>query len=321
VAQPLSLLRRPLPRAAAFAAAALGWAALGCASTLPSADEPGSDGAAEQGLHGSRWSWVEASCSDGRLRLEREGFERELNIEVESDAFLLTQETRLDARGCFRTSVVRARMTPETGLFRFEREADVRVQGGESCGPEEAEVADGALRLSGRTLEMVIFRSPFCRGFDVRMVYRRAATEVLAPRQLVGRYLAHFNRRDPERLAGLFAPEGSLEEPFTPTEDGSYLRHEGRSEVRGFYASAFATVPWLGMRLQELRVAPEGREVSVVWEYMDGRLAEPIIGRNLMLLVAGEIYEARIQMVTAGVLAAPGSADDDPPTPSDQPGD
>ena len=63
------------------------------------------------------------------------------------------------------------------------------------------------------------------------------------------RYAAAFNRRDADAMAALFVDTGALVEPFTRTDDGNYKRHEGRAAVRAWYASAFASAPWLALRL------------------------------------------------------------------------
>lgn len=286
---------------------------LACAGRAAEPAEPGA-GTSIARLDGSRWLWVSAECSDGAVDLATLGFDQELFLSVQQSSLLMTYETSLATKGCDTTEIWRVSFA-ETGQFGFEPQSRVTLPAGADCGARASERVDGALRLSDDTLEVVTARSPWCRGFDARFVYRRVPSEPLDARALVTRYVAHFNRRDAEGMAHLFSEAGSLVEPFSHTADGNYRRHQGRGEIRAWYASAFAGTPWLAMRLLEIDTTDEGGQVAATWEYMDENLKAPIRGRNLFVLAGGEIFESEVQLISEPVpatLQAPSVAEGGP---------
>jgi hypothetical protein len=257
-------------------------------------------------LQGARFVWVEAECSDGPLELGQLGFERELAVEVGRDTLLLTFDTAVVTAGCRSTSVVSVKAAPDadttqggpTELYRYTPESVVTLPAGTSCGAVETSPALGTLRLAGDQLELVTQGSPWCRGFDARFVYRRSEPKPLLPEQVAARYVAHFDRGDARSVAALFEAAGSLVEPFTRTDDGNYERHEGRAAVQAWLVRSFASTPWHAMRLLALVPGSSSDQLIADWEYMDANLAEPLRGRNLFVIAAGEIYESEIQLTS-----------------------
>lgn len=246
-------------------------------------------------LADARWIWLSAQCVDGGLALDPLGFERTLTSELRGDRIVLTYDTELAEPFCTSTEIWT--LTPLAGgQFWFKPEARVTLPAGVQCGAREDAPRQGVLRMTGEMLEEIHFGSAWCRGFDARFLYRRAASVQLGAEQLVRRYVAHWNRRDPRAVASLFAEDGQLLEPFTRSADGSLVRHQGRTNVEAWFADAFATTPWLAMQLTEIEPRGEG-QVIASWRYMDARLAEPVSGRNLYVLAGGEIFATEVQLL------------------------
>jgi ketosteroid isomerase-like protein len=261
----------------------------------PAAVAPSPSPAALSVLADARWTWLSAQCVDGGLALDPLGFDRTLSSEVRGDRVVLTYDTLLAEPACESTEVWT--LSPVSGgQWWFRPEARVTLPASAQCGAREDAPRQGVLRMSGETLEEIHFGSAWCRGFDVRFAYRRAAPGELSAEQLVRRYLAHWNRRDPRAVASLFAEEGQLVEPFTRSPDGSLVRHQGRANVEAWLADAFATTPWLAMQLTGIEPRSES-QVIANWRYMDARLAEPVSGRNLFVLAGGEIFATEVQLL------------------------
>jgi hypothetical protein len=248
-------------------------------------------------LDGSRWSWVEAECSDGALELGRVGLDRELSVQADGEALRLIFETELATDGCYSSAEWSAKPSAGESNWRFKPRALLTLPPDAQCGPVEHKATNGTLRVLGDQLEMVTQRSGWCRGFDARFVYRRSQARPLSERQVVARYAGAFNRRDADGMAQLFAASGSLVEPFTRTEHGNHARHEGRDAVRKWYASAFESAAWLGMRVTSITKGRSAGHVIADWDYMDAHLARPLRGRNLFVIAGGEIYETEVQLV------------------------
>jgi len=269
-------------------------------------------------IAGSRWTWVEAECNDGALDLARLGFEREFTLDLREDegSLLLTFDTELVTAGCSATSVWLARPAGDAELWQLEPQAVVSEPPDGECGARERDATLGTLRMSSDVFEIVTHRSSWCRGFDARFVYRRAPPRRLSPRDVVVRYVAHFNRGDASAVADLFVDSGALVEPFTRTDDGNYKRHEGRARVQDWYENAFRSAPWHALRLLSLSSGAETGHLIAQWEYMDPHLSEPLSGRNLFVVAGGEIYETEIQLVSdpkpQGEAAGPESAPGNP---------
>jgi len=243
--------------------------------------------------------WLSAQCVDGSLALDPLGFERTLRSELRGNRLILTYDTSLVEPPCTSTEVWT--LTPVAGnQWWFAPDARVTLPASATCGAREDSARQGVLRMTGDTLEEIHFGSAWCRGFDVRFSYRRAAPAQLTAEQLVRRYLAHWNRRDPRAVASLFASDGLLVEPFTRSNDGSPVRHQGRANVEAYLADAFATTPWLALQLTEIELRSDS-QATATWQYMDARLAEPVRGRNLFVLAGGEIFATELQLLTPPV--------------------
>jgi hypothetical protein len=252
----------------------------------------------------AHFRWISAQCVDGALDLAGQGFERTLTSELDGKALRLTYESRLAQPQCVSTEVWSAR--PEAaGQWQFEPGADVRLPADAPCGAASSQsVGHGMIQLSGDTLEELRFNSPWCRGFDVRFVYRRIPAPPVAHAEIVRRYVAHWNRRDPKALAALFAQSGALIEPFTRSSDGLPVRHEGRAAIEAWLASAFHSVPWQALQLRDVETLDERGQVLATWSYFDAKLAEPLAGRNLFVLAGEEIFATELQLVSEPVPAS-----------------
>jgi hypothetical protein len=263
-------------------------------------------------LDRARFMWVSAQCVDGVLDLAKTGFERTLRTEVHGSSLRFTYDTRVVQPDCVSTEVWT--LEPEVaGQWQFSPGAQVSLPAGAPCGAAADSVGHGVIRVSGEILEELRFASPWCRGFDVRFVYRRVPNAVLTPDEIIRRYVAHWNRRDAQAVAGLFAEHGLLIEPFTRSVDGAPVRHEGRAALEGWLSAAFATTPWLAMQLRSIEPLAEAGQTLAVWHYRDPRLAEPLVGRNLFLLAGGEIFTTELQLLSEPATRA--SARVDPVSP------
>jgi hypothetical protein len=256
-------------------------------------------GARERGgLAGSRWVWLDAECSDGALELGSVGLERTLGVEISPRGVVqLTFDSELAASGCSATSVWSVTPTQRAARWRFAPEAVVALPPDGRCGADEREATEGTLRMLGDVLEVVVYRSQWCRGFDARFLYRRSTPDQLTPRALAARYIAHWNRGDAAAVAQLFVDDGALIEPFTRTDDGNYARHQGRAEVQAWLDRAFASSPWLALRLLSFEPGAGPGQWIATWDYMDANLATPLRGRNLFVIAGGEIFETELQLV------------------------
>lgn len=253
-------------------------------------------------LASSRWTWLSAQCVDGGLALDPLGFERTLESDVRGSRVLLTYDTLFADPICVTTEVWSLRPVPG-GQWWFSPEARVTQPVRAGCGAHEDAARQGVLRMTGDTLEEIHFGSEWCRGFDVRFMYRRTPVQALDTPQIVRRYFAHWNRRDPRAVASLFASDGVLVESLSRSPDGLPVRHEGRSSVEAWLADSFATTPWLAMQLTDIDVRSES-QATASWRYMDARLAEPVEGRNLFVLAGGEIFATEVQLLTPPVARA-----------------
>jgi uncharacterized protein (TIGR02246 family) len=299
---------RPLSRRAARAAGfALALAALAVASACTHASFYAPSEAAPappkttpiSALANSRWTWLSAQCIDGGLPLDPIGFDRTLDAEVRGNRLLLTYDTTFADPGCVTTEVW-ALSPVASSQWWFSPEARVTQPVRSACGAVEAAPRQGVLRMTGDTLEEIHFGSEWCRGFDVRFSYRRTEPQALDAAQLVRRYLAHWNRRDPRAVAALFASDGVLVETLSRSPDGGPVRHQGRSNVEAWLADAFATTPWLAMQLTDIDARSDS-QVTATWRYMDARLASPVEGRNLFVMAGGEIFATELQLLDAPV--------------------
>jgi len=281
----------------------------GCGGSGPGPVTPVSAAA----LDGTRWTWLDVQCSDSALPLAVQGFERELRVEVHGGQLRFTEDTTLP--DCRRSELRDARV--EAGRWQLELRARLGFPIDAECGPASSQQQAIALGLSGDVFEVLEFTSPWCRGYDARFTYRRAPPLAPPEEQLIERYFLLFNVRDAAGLAAMFATDGSLVEPFTRTDNGLLARHEGRDAIAAWFERTFAAAPRLALRVTELRSDEPGQHV-VSWEYMDDQLAEPLRGRNLFVIAAGEIFETQVQLLeaprpAAGAASAPTAATEPAP--------
>jgi hypothetical protein len=286
-----------------LALSVLAWLALLAACHAAQVEEPLEPAARLMSLDGARWTWLSAQCVDGAIDLNQIGFERTLTSEVRGSRIRLTYDTVLSDPACVSTEVWTLTPLPPQ-QWRFTPEAHVALPVSVACGPIDREARPGMLRLAGDTLEELVFGSAWCRGFDARFTYRRAATEPLDMNASVRRYVAHWNRRDASAVSSLFASEGWLIEPFTRSSDGLPVRHEGRAEIEAWLIEAFASTPWLALQLDTLDARADNQAIAG-WRYMDARLAEPLAGRNLFLMAGGEIFATELQLLGPPVEREP----------------
>jgi ketosteroid isomerase-like protein len=254
---------------------------------------------------GTRWRWIEAHCTEGPLDLTARGFAQELRIEADDEGLLLTYDQTFEADSCTHTVVQRARPRGDGRHFDMTEEVRVAQPPTDECAGRMEQQRVGEVRRNGDLLEVLVQRSfVWCNGFEVRMVYAPLQPTLLEGDQIVRRYVAHFNRRDAARVAGLFAESGSLVEPFHVTRTGGASRHDGRAAVQRYYDETFRGVEWLALQLSDVAAEGEGRMV-VDWRYVDPRVAEPFAGRNHFTIAAGEIFEARIELTGEPVEGSP----------------
>ncbi|HET8937228.1 MAG TPA: nuclear transport factor 2 family protein [Polyangiales bacterium] len=259
----------------------------------------------------SNYRWVSAQCVDGTLDLARQGFERTLLLEQAGSGLRFTYETRLAQPACESTEIWSIQPDKASGLWQFVSDADVRLPPDAPCGaPVPVESGRGLVVAYGDTLEELRFSSPWCRGFDVRFIYHRVPAPALTQHELVRRYVAHWNRRDPRGVADLFASNGTLIEPFTFSSDGVPVRHEGRASIEAWLKQAFTSVSWLAIQLREIETLDERGQILALWRYYDPKLAEPLMGRNLFVLAGDEVFTTELQLLSEPVPAgeAPTSA-------------
>lgn len=248
-------------------------------------------------IAGSQYTWVEAHCTEGPLDLASRGFSRTLNVDADDEGFLFTYDQLFEAEGCATTLVQRARRTDHPRSFTMIEEARVAQPATEECAGRMEDQRPGEVRQNGQFLEILVQRSSvWCNGLEVRMVYAQSETQLLQADELVRHYVAHFNRRDAERTAKLFAETGSLVEPFQRTSTDGMSRHEGREAIQSWYASSFQGVDWLAMQLDELSPGSEEGQVVADWSYIDPRVDAPFRGRNFFTTASGEIFESRIEL-------------------------
>lgn len=313
-------------RRLSIVAAALGlslglWAGCGGESGPTTPDESGDLGAGgtgpreaaevPRGLDGTHWSWLEAHCTEGPLDLSGRGYAADLTVHQDesSGAMLLVTDHRFEAEECVQTVAMRATPPSSGPDWQMREVARIAVPSTDQCYMRPEDTRPGTVRRSGQLLEVLVQRSRWCNGLEVRMVYAPRDDDTLTPDQIVRHYAALYTVGDADELAGLFTDVGTLLEPFTRTDTGDPYRHEGRDSVRRWYAEAFASAPWRAMRITEIESGETeagAASRTVRWEYMDPRLAEPLPGETEFTIAAGEIYEARIELEGEPNLREPG---------------
>jgi hypothetical protein len=253
-------------------------------------------------LGGTRWQWVEAHCTEGPLDLRVRGFAQFLRVDADNEGLLLTYDQVFATEECAQTLVQRARPTQNPRMWAMIEQARVAQPSTDECFGRMEEERPGEVRRRGEFVEVLVQRSMvWCNGLEVRHVYAPAPPEPLTNDQIVRHYVAHFNRRDPKRVAQLFAASGSLVEPFHVTHTGGPTRHDGREQIEQWYREVLGSpVDWLAMKLEA--VSPSRQGMTAGWLYMDPRLSEPMGGRTHFTIAAGEIFEARVELTSEPAL-------------------
>jgi hypothetical protein len=247
-------------------------------------------------LDRSCWSWYEAECIDRPLDLFERGFEQQLRVRVQNEGLLLVFDNGFMSEGCEQTVVMSAKPSLENDQWQIVEEARVALPADEACFGRPEQVRPGFVRASGDVFELIIYRSDWCKGFDVRFAYRSIPNSPLTDRRVIRHYAAHFNRRDPTSLAELFADTGALIDPRALAADGTFKRHEGRKEIERFFRRAFESTRWHALRIKAIEQSNEPGCYYARWDYMDSRLDRPFTGRNLFIVAEGEIYQTEFQI-------------------------
>ncbi len=255
-----------------------------------------------RGLDGTRWRWLEAHCTEGPLDLSARGHAAELLVSQDesSGAITLVTDRSFSAEDCVQTTVMNA-TPPAEGMsdWTMQEVARVAVPASEECYGRPEDTRPGTVRTSGQLLEVLVQRSQWCNGLEVRMVYAPMEEQPLSEDQIVRHYAALFTVGNADAVSDLFAQTGTLLEPFTRTDTGDPFRHTGRAAVHRWYSETFASAPWRALRITEVesgQTESGAASRQVTWEYMDPRLAEPLLGRTEFTIAAGEIFEASIQL-------------------------
>jgi hypothetical protein len=256
------------------------------------------------GLGGTVWHFVEAHCTEGPLDLSSRGFSSRVRVEEDGANLLLIYDHTYSSESCEQAVVQRVTPGTDGGELGMEEIARLAIPHTPACFGQPEAPRPGEVRREGRRLEVLVQRSRWCGGFEVRFVYEQEMPQLLTPDELVRLYAVHFALGDADRVAGLFAETGSLLEPFTRTPTGDPFRHDGRDAVRTWYSETFASSAWRALRVVSIE-HPAERQVTLAWEYMDPRLAQPIVGHNLFTVAAGEIFESQIVIEGTPVLAPP----------------
>ena len=250
------------------------------------------------GIGGSRWRWVEAHCTEGALDLLGRGYAATLEVRQDGDSLTLLTDQVFATERCQHTLLTTA--TPGNPDWQIEEAVRVAVPATPECMGVPEPRRPGDLRIRGAQLEVLVQRSQWCNGLEVRMVYERAPDGLLGDDQIVRRYVAFWNQGDANAAAGLFAQQGSILEPFTRTATGEPYRHVGRQAVLTWFQETFGSAPWRAMRILSIAEQPtEGGSTHriVTWEYMDPRLTAPFTGITHFTIAAGEIFEARVELM------------------------
>ena len=297
-------------------AASLAFVGLGCGESAPTRVDESDDLNATSGgqtmtarvvempigLDGTQWRWTGASCTEGPLDLAARGFSSNLRIDQDGDALLLTYDQVFANEGCVQTVLQTVSPPPAPGELRMEEVARVAVPSTPACFGQPEPPRPGEVRRNGRVLEVLVQRSRWCNGFEVTMTYEPSIPTMLTNEDIARRYVAHYTRGDAVRVAELFSSVGTLLESFTTTPTGDPYRHEGRDAVYTYFHETFAGAPWRAMRVTGFEPGTTAQQIVMRWEYMDPRLAQPVAGRNVFTVAAGEIFESEITIDAPPVI-------------------
>lgn len=248
-------------------------------------------------ISGSQWEFKSAHCTDGDLDLSGRGFSRITRATADTQGLILVHDDTWVSEGgsCLVTTAQRAIPGSELDAEWSMRE-DARVQLG-ACDAPVDEDRPGDVRRRGNELEVYVQRSSWCNGFEARMVYTPVQPTAISDERIPLHYAVHFNRQDATRITQIFAPSGSLVDPFTRTELDQAVRFDGQQAVYDWFTEAFNATPWVALRVVSLEETAPGLFV-MDYHYMDPRLEAPFVGRNRFTVATGEIFETSIEILS-----------------------
>jgi len=270
-------------------------AACGGGQTRPATEQSQQD---VRVLDRTRWTWTGAVCDDGTHQLEARGFEDHLQITARGAGLRLVHDVAFSTEGCAETVVTWA--TADGAAFRFSDQARVADALDRSCVAQWPVDRSGEVHQHGDALELRVYRSGLCGGYDIRHSYRRVDVLPADDHALVREMVVGLVLQDPDVVVGDFAPRASLIVPRPAADGGGQLRYEGRTAALGWFTTMLRSVAWIGARIVEIEDAGAGRYVARV-EYMDSGLGTPLSVLLTLTVADGEVYEA--QLVFASAIA------------------
>lgn len=243
-----------------------------------------------EGLDGTQWAWTSATCDDGTHTLDTRGFDERMRLRVMGRSLRLLRDVSMSADGCAETLVT---WVSEDGTaFHFAEQARVADAPERACADSWAREHGGELQVEADAMELRVYRSQQCGGYDIRHHYTRVTPSPLDDRSLIRHVVAGLSLRDPALVVASFSPQGSLVVPRAATEGGGMQRVEGRANVERWFADMVHSVAWVGARVLEIVATDPGGYVARV-EYMDSALSEPLQIQVHFALADSEIYEMR----------------------------
>lgn len=254
------------------------------------------------GLDGTQWAWTSASCDDGAHTLDTRGFDERMRLRVMGRSLRLLRDVSMSADGCAETLVTW--VSEDGAAFHFAEQARVADAPDRACSGSWPREHGGELRVEGDAMDLRVYRSQECGGYDIRHHYARVARSPLDDRALIRHVVAGLSLRDPALLVGSFSTQGSLVVPRAAAEGGGMRRVEGRAGVERWFSEMLRSVAWVGARVLEIVATDAGGYVAHV-EYMDSALSEPLQIQVRFTLADSEIYEMRWSLSSL-VVPAPG---------------
>jgi hypothetical protein len=289
--------------------------AVGAPPSTPGADTPeaergrlrGTVAADPERLAESDWRYVEGTCTEGILDMSVRGFTETLRVHALPGGAVIVADRHFAEDECTQTVRLGAQRGPADSpdtRWAFSEHARVSYPASPRCEQVPQEDAAGDVRMRGSRLELFLRRSPWCGGYEARLVYE--ATPARTQRDdatTLRHFIAAFHDRDSLALAELYAASGAHDDPHRPDEASRPTRHEGRTAVQAYFAGVFHQVPWLAFRLLDVQPAQplagqeRGVRLRARVEYMDARLEAPRLGVLQLDLVDSRVFASRLELV------------------------
>lgn len=273
---------------------------------------PTEAGAELRALDQTLWTWASATCDDGSHTLEQRGFEDRIEITSIGSGLRLAHELAFVTEGCAETVITWA--SADGASFRFVDQARVADTVERGCSAEWPIEQSGEIRTHGDSLEVRMYRSRLCGGYDIRHSYRRVDRQRRDDRAVIRRVVAGLVLRDVDVITEHMASQTSLVVPRPASEGGGQVRFEGRVAAAQWFASMVRSVAWIGARVLDTSEVAPGRYVTRI-EYMDSGLRSPLTALLTLTFADGEIYEAQLVFASAIEPAVGGEADAGSPLP------